>query len=138
MCAGVRLLALPMELSPTHPARAKFRFCLPSDSPDQDVAKLKQFYDERGAPPLSFEPYSPAAPRERSENPAGSPIGPTVLSFSSRQPDSAAADGEDAGDHITTAKFPTTKPDVHRHSRLSGKAGIVAAVTDTKKSPTCY
>ena len=91
-----------MELSPTHPARAKFRFCLPPNLPDEAVAKLNQFYDERGAPPLSFEPCSPVAPREQSENPAGSPIGPTILSFSSRQPDSAAAEGEGAGDHITT------------------------------------
>ena len=122
-----------MELSPKHPARAKFRFCLPPDSPDEAVVKLNQFYDERGAPPLTFVPYSPAAPRELSEIPPGSPIGPVILPFSSpcSQPDNAAAKGEDVGDHVTTAKFPTTKPDAHRHSGLAGKAGIVAAVHRT-------
>jgi hypothetical protein len=104
-----------MELSPTHLVRARFRFWLTPDSPDEAVAKLNQFYDERGAPPLTFIPYSPAAPRELSEIPPGSPIGPVILPFSSpcSQSANAAAKGEDISDHVTTAKLPTTKSDAH-------------------------
>ena len=94
---------------------------------------MNQFYDERGAPPLAFVPYSPAAPCELSEIPRGSPIGPIVLPFSSpcNQRDNAATKGEDVGDHVTTAKFPTTRPDAHRRSGSAGKAGIGAAVHQT-------
>ena len=120
-----------MELSPTHPARAKFRFCLPPDSPDEAVAKLSQFYDGRGAPPPTIVPYSPAAPRELSEIPPGSPIlaiGPVSLPFSFPcQQDIAAAEGEGGahGGSTTLANmFPkATIPDAHLHSGLAGTAG---------------
>ena len=124
-----------MELSPTHPARAKFRFCLLPDSPDQAVVKLRQFYDATGAPPLTFVPYSPAA-RELSEIPPGSPTRPVMLPFVFPcQPDNAAAEDEDAahGGSTTLANmFPTTTiPNAHRHSGLAGTAGTGAAMHRT-------
>ena len=141
--AGLRLLTLLMELSPTHPACVKFRFCLPLDSPDAAVAKLNQFYDEGGVPPLTFIHDSPAAPRELSETPPGSPVGPVILpfSFSCSQPGNPAAKGGDVGDHITTTKFPTEQQNQMPTDTMDWPVRIGRCsrrTSDTKFSPTCY